>query len=127
MHQITTEREGTTEAATVLQWVKHLSAEKLLMLATMADASDEGLCLIRQVDDESTDIASLQSLVVRFLERTEMLFEQGGCLQGMGYTRHIVSILEGDFGLHALVGEHVLALKAPSPVVISRCLERMRC
>ena len=127
MHQITTEREGTTEATTMLQWVKHLSAEKLLMLAMMADASDEGLCLIRQVDDESTDIASLQSLVVCFLERTEMLFEQGGCLQVMGYTRHIVSILEGDCGLHALVGEHVLALKAPSQVVISRCLERMRC
>ena len=127
MHLIATEREGTTEATTMLQWVKHLSAEKLLMLAMMADASDEGLCLIRQVDDESTDIATLQSLVVCFLERTEMLFEQGGCLQVMGYTRHIVSILEGDCGLHAVVGERVLALKAPSQVVISRCLERMRC
>jgi len=111
----------------MLQWVKHLNAEKLLMLAMMADASDEGLCLIRQVDDESTDIASLQSLVVSFLERTDMLFEQGGCLRVMGYTQHILSILQSDCGLHALVGDHMLALKAPNQTVIARCLDRMCC
>jgi len=111
----------------MLQWVEHLDAEKLLMLAMMADASDEGLCLIRQVDDESTDVASLQSLVVSFLERTDMLFGQGGCLRVMGYTKHILSMLECDCGLHALVGDHVLALKAPSQTAITKCLDRMCC
>ena len=127
MHHIATHREGSSDAKIMLRWVKHLNAEKLLMLAMMADASDEGLCLIRQVDDESTDIASLQSLVVSFLERTDMLFEQGGCLRVMGYTKHIISLLESDCGLHALVGDHVLALKAPTQTVITTCLGRMRC
>ena len=94
----------------------------------MVDASDEGLCLIRQVDDESTDVASLQSLVVSFLERTDMFFfGQGGCLRVMGYTKHILSMLECDCSLHALVGVHVLALKAPSQTAITKCLDRMRC
>ena len=127
MHHIATQREGSSDAKIMLRWAKHLNAEKLIMLAMMADASDEGLCLIRQVDDESTDIASLQSLVVSFLERTDMLFEQGGCLRVMGYTKHIISLLESDCGLHALVGDHVLALKAPTQTVITTCLGRMRC
>ena len=126
-HHIATVREGSSDAKIILRWAEHLNAEKLLMLAMMADASDEGLCLIRQVDDESTDIASLQSLVVSFLERTDMLFEQGGCLRVMGYTKHIISLLESDCGLHALVGDHVLALKAPTQTVITTCLGRMRC
>jgi len=56
-----------------------------------------------------------------------MLFGQGGCLRVMGHTKHILSMLECDCGLHALVGDHMLALKAPSPTVITKCLDRMRC
>ena len=65
------------------------------------------------MDYESTDLASLRSLVVGFPERTDMLFEQAGACKVMGHTTHIVSMVTGNCGLHALVGDFVMAWKVP--------------
>ena len=125
VQQIIAEREGSQVARTLKHWVRHLTAEKLLMLAMMSDASDEGLCLIRHVDDESTDIASLQGLVVQFLERVQVLFGNGACLELPGYTNHIMKVLEK--GVHIMAGDRLTSLVVPGHTSIQRCLQKMQC
>ena len=125
VQQIIAEREGSQVATTLKHWVRHLTAEKLLMLAMMSDASDEGLCLIRHVDDESTDIASLQGLVAQFLERVQVLFGNGACLELPGYTNHIMKVLEK--GVHIMAGDRLTSLVVPGHTSIQRCLQKMQC
>ena len=60
-------------------------------------------------------------------QRCLFVFVKRGRLQVVGCAKHIVSMLTGDCRLHALVGDCVLALEAPSQVVTNACLGRMRC
>lgn len=55
-------------------WLKGVNGEKLLQLAMLADAGDEGLCLVRFCDDENVDPAELQTHVGDFVDRLQLLF-----------------------------------------------------
>ena len=50
------------------------SSEDPLQFALLADAADEGLLLVRQMDAEQFDVASLHSIVAQFVERVDFLF-----------------------------------------------------
>ena len=67
--------------------------------------------MIRQVDDEGTDIASLQRLVVQFLERAHLLFGQGACLQLPENTSRSMTVLAK--GVHTIAGDQLTSLNTP--------------
>ena len=92
-HDIAVKREGAPEGRLAQAWLQNLNSDTFVTLAMLADAGNEGLNLVRQVDDEQTDIASLQRIVSQFLDRARFLWRDGGCLTSLGYTKHCLDLL----------------------------------
>ena len=70
-----------------------VSAESLLQLVLMADASDETMRFIRYNDDENYDPAELEDEAMHFVERITGLFEHGLAFK-TGYTRFMCEMLD---------------------------------
>ncbi len=114
------------EANYAITWLQNVTSEGLVQLAMCADAADEGLQLIRFADDEEMDIAAVLFHVGQFLARADALFIREECLRVQGYTRHCMDILaEGQ--LVALGRHGPRQLGTVTPLILTRCLGRMRC
>jgi len=92
-NDIAVKREGAPEGQVAQAWLNGITSETLVTLAMLADAGDEGLALVRQVDDEQTDIACLQRIVADFLDHARFLWQDGGCFSSDGYTKHCHGLL----------------------------------
>ena len=129
-HDIAVKREGAPEGRLAQAWLQNLNSETLVTLAMLADAGDEGLSLVRQVDDEQTDVASLQRIVSQFLDRARFLWRDGGCLTSLGYTKHCLDLLSEGLLVFTVTGHSPSAahvLHKPGQLAMDRCLMRMRC
>lgn len=122
---IAIQREGAPEGQVAHSWLQHVTSEMLVTLAMLADAGDEGMTLVRQVDDEQADIGCLQRVVAEFLDRARFLWQEGGCLTSEGYTKHCLDLL--CEGLPVFNRSTVQVLHKPSETTMDRCLMRMRC
>lgn len=129
-HDIAVQREGAPEGQVAQTWLQSVTSECLVTLAMLADAGDEGLALVRQVDDEQTDIASLQRIVAEFLDRARFLWQENGCLTSEGYTKHCLELLAEGLPIIVVTGAHrasTKVLRKPGWASLEQCLRRMRC
>jgi len=127
-HRISVTRDSSREGGLVRNWLATVSSEDLLQLALLADAADEGLLLVRQMDREQFDLATLHASVGDFVERVRMLFKEGGCMTvEHSFTRHCVQVLasgqlqmlpQSGGGQHRVLGQ-------PSEAEVRRCVARM--
>ena len=62
----------------VRNWLCTVSCQDLLQLALLADATDESLVLVRSMDREQLDLATLHATDADFVKRVDLLFKQGG-------------------------------------------------
>ena len=126
-HDIAVKRAGENAAKIARRRLENITAEKLLTLAMLVDAGDEGLALVRQVDDEQVDLASVQRYVSEFLARSHCLWTDSQCLAVEGYTKHCMEFLDGGLQFFTGDGESLRELRRPPPATLDRCLQRMRC
>ena len=110
------------------QWLLWLDTEKCLMLAMMADASDQGMALTRLLDDESVDVAILNREVRAFDVAITALFgDQRQCLHIFGYTSVMLRTLKEQIVYQ--VGTEMCSIGDAGGVpqhLIDRCLDRMK-
>ena len=127
-HRIAITRDSSHEGGLVRNWLATVSSEELLQLALLADAADEGLLLVRQMDREQFDLATLHSSVGDFVERVRMLFKEGGCLtMEHSFTQHCTNLLaSGQLQMlpHSSAGQHRV-LGPASEDEVRRCVARM--
>ena len=76
-HRIVSTRDCSLWGGGVRNWLINTSSEDVLQLAFLADAADEGLLLVRQMDSATVRIASFHSTVAHFVECVGFLFNQG--------------------------------------------------
>lgn len=119
-----------TDGTSVLcvAWVQSLSAEKLVQLAMLADASDELLILTRALDCEAVDISTIHEVVDNCLRTLEALFAKSMCLSVIGYTKHVMDLLAHARVFHLPRGRMVLlgGTHVDMTAVSATCLTRMR-
>jgi hypothetical protein len=100
-----------------------------LQLALLADATDEGLMLVRQMDSEQFDLATLHCTVADFLGRLDFLFKQGGRMTVEdSFVRDRMSLLSaGQVQLlpHSTKAGQLRVLGPPSEEAVRRCISRM--
>jgi len=95
-------------------------------MSMLADAMDEGLCLVRLVDNEDVDPAEIAGYVRNFVARIKSLFCEGACFDEFGYTKHCVDTLaDGSLVIFDRYGEPQ-RLRAPTAGEKQRCLQRMK-
>ena len=104
--------------------LKLRSCEEILQVALIADASDEGLLLVRQVDSDELDTTMLGTYVSNFIQRIDTLFNQGKVLTTSGYTNHILQLLRNDEMV--VFSGAPSRLKSPPAAVLQRCMGRMK-
>ena len=100
-------------------WLNGITSETLVTLAMLADAGDEGMALVHQVDDEQTYIACLQRIVADFLDHARFLWQDGGCFSSDGYTKHCHGLLAD--GLPVVVVREGTPSRCQGPAQIRRC------
>ena len=66
---------------------------RLLLLAMLSDAGDEGVIVVRCGDTERADPADAAFNIARFVARIEYLFVQGHCVN-CGYTKVMLEFLK---------------------------------
>ncbi|CAE7766372.1 unnamed protein product [Symbiodinium sp. CCMP2592] len=120
-----TETRGGKEAGKASQWLSRLTSQRILLLAMLADAGDEGLLLIRAVDREDVDLSELSNHVRAFHDRVVWLFSQGHIVQ-CGYTKHAMDMLKGE-SLTFFAQGAGFRLRPVTDGYIQECLARMRC
>ncbi len=106
-----------------------VTEEVLIQSAMLADASDEGLLFTRALDAEEVDVAELPRLVSSFVDRLQMLFVEGRCVNVVGYTKYMLDRLKGQprFARGLANGPKILGGPAwQSAPIVARCLSRMR-
>lgn len=126
MHMMADRDSETKQDAAA--FLAYLTEEVALQAAMLADATDEGLYFTRVVDSEETDMASLQNTVHRFIQKLELLFQQGKCTDLPGYTRFMMESLE-RVRVIRLSRTEVRSLGGcgkPSQAVVQRCMQRMQ-
>ena len=128
-HRIAATRDSSSrEGGLVRNWLKNISSEDLLQLALLADATDEGLLLVRQLDCEQYDLASLQSSVADFVARLDFLFLHRGSMSvESSFTQHCLRLLAAG-QLQVLPSTTAAAgrvLGPPDDEAVQRCMRRM--
>lgn len=91
--KVAVQRKGRVEGKAAESFLDAVCADLLVQAAMMCDASSETLQLIRVLDTEDIPVADLCASLQTFLTRLGWLFNDGGCLQVEGHTRHIVQWL----------------------------------
>ena len=121
-------RTGDTVGERTQKWLLWLDSEKCIMLAMLADASDEALALTRLLDTEAVDPASIHREIHSFdLKITALFGSQKQCLNVFGYTSVMMNMLKEQ--IVYTVGKHVRIVGMGGGVpddVMERCLGRMR-
>ena len=127
-HRIVATRDSSSrEGGLVRNWLKGISSEDLLQLALLADAADEGLLLVRQLDCEHFDLAGLQSSVGGFVERLDFLFRHRGCMTvESSFTQHCLRLLAaGQLQVLPASSTAGRVLTPPCGEAVDRCIRRM--
>ena len=128
-HEMAVSREGDVRKA-ANDLLNSIDEEAVVAIAMLADATDEGLLLVRQTDSEDTCPAEHPGFVKQFVAKIQLLFEQGKCVELPGYTKHVLDLLESRVRLlHC--GHTTRSLGGPGArwrrqEVIDTCLCRMR-
>ena len=122
-HSIT--RDSSHEGGLVRKWLCTVSSQDLLQLALLADAADESLVLVRSMDREQLDLATLRATVEDFVKRVYFLFKQGGCMTVEGsFTQHCLTLLSTG-QLQVLEQGAQRALPSPRNEEVENCIWRM--
>ena len=122
------QRRSGAEASDASRWLASLTEEKMLQLAMVADATDEGLLLTRAMDTEDADLAALHSNVCHFIERITMLFDKGRCVAlEPGFTAHMLKLLQTERVIYLNSGKTRVFGGQVAPDIIASCLVRMKC
>ena len=122
----TVHRRSKAEVDVAELFLEWLSAERLVLLAMMADASDCALGFVRAFDTEESDPAETMLECQRFLSELHHLFTAGHCTES-GYTEHMLHQLKTSKGF--LVkgrGKTVGGPDAVTPAMIAKARETMR-
>jgi hypothetical protein len=121
-------RRPGAEGQDAERWLASITEEKMLQLAMVADATDEGLLLTRAMDSEDMDLATQQSDISSFVDRITLLFDKGQCMNLQpGFTNHMHSLLQHERVILLRSGERIFGGNGKiTPDVIARCLSRMR-
>lgn len=107
-------------------YLDSLTSETCLQMSMLADAMDEGLCLVRLVDNEDVDPADVAGYVRNFVIRIKALFLDGGCLDQFGYAKHCFELLsQASLVIFGKTGQP-RRLRAPTHAETQRCLQRMK-
>ena len=78
----------------VRNWLCTVSSQDLLQLAWLADAADEIWVLVRSMDREQLDLATLHATVDKFVERVGVLFKRGGRMTvESSFAQHCLTLL----------------------------------
>ena len=125
-HRIAATRDSSHEGGLVRDWLKSITSEDILQLALLADASDEGLLLVRQLDCEHFDLASLQSTVADFVARLDFLFLHRGCMTvENSFVQHCLGLLAaGHLQVLPVSGTAGRVLRPPDSEAVQRCIRR---
>ena len=130
-HRIVSTRDSSYEGSLVRNWLINTSSEDVLQLAFLADAADEGLLLVRQMDSATVRIASFHSTVAHFVECVGFLFNQGGCMAvENSFMQSCLSIFRAG-QVQVLPhsenqkASHRRVLGKPSKEAVQRCVNRM--
>ena len=62
----------------VRNWLSTVASQDLLQPALLADPADDSLVLVRIMDREQLDLATLHATVANFVARVDSLFKRGG-------------------------------------------------
>ncbi|CAK9100367.1 Uncharacterized protein SCF082_LOCUS46975, partial [Durusdinium trenchii] len=109
-------------------FLQTMTAEQILQLALIADAMDEGLLLVRTVDDEGVDLALISSYVHQFMVRIATLFFENAKVMETGYTKHVIELMNtGGISMFIKRSGEAERLAAPNRETKQRCLDRMQC
>ena len=77
------------------EFLSQISSTDLLLLAMMADASDEELSLLRQFDQSYLPTSDVRSLVQNFLSKIEFLFLCAGATK-TGFTAYAGALVQNN-------------------------------
>ena len=91
--KVAVQRKGRVEGKAAEAFLEVVCNDLLLQAAMMCDASSETLQLIRVLDTEDIPVADLCANLQAFFTRLSWLFNDRGCLQVEGHTRHIMQWL----------------------------------
>ena len=92
---IQSNRKGESQFPIAEEFLEWVNEEHLLLLAMIADASDEGIVLTRFFDDESHEIADAPAACQLFLSRLHTLFVKAN---------HMFKVIRKSFNnIHAWV------------------------
>lgn len=74
------------------EFLSQITSMDLLLLAMMADASDEELSLLRQFDKSYLPTSDVRSLVQTFITKIEFLFLRSGATE-TGFTQYVGTLV----------------------------------
>ena len=97
---------GSKEVDAAKQWLQHVDEERALTIATLADAGDETMDLLRFLDGgDGYDFADLSNCLLSFRERITWLFCEPslGALQ-CGYTAYMLQCLQSPMAIFSSEG-----------------------
>lgn len=108
-------------------WLQWITTERCVLLAMMADASDECLALTRIMDNETVDPASVRREIQTWASKINALFVRGSCVSCFGYTSVMLRTLQ--YPLVWNIGATCNSVGSDQGVphqIIDDCLKRMR-
>ena len=120
-------RQNDDMAKMAKAWLKSVTTERCLMLAMMADASDQAMQLTRILDDESADPSVLNREVLAFsLSITGLFGSSRRCLSVFGYTSMMLKLLQIPI-VWQIDGDcyHIGDEAGVSADIIDKCIARM--
>ncbi|MFM7985033.1 MAG: hypothetical protein ACKPKO_37510, partial [Candidatus Fonsibacter sp.] len=91
----------------------------------LADSADESLVLVRSMDREQLDLATLHATVTNFVERVYCLFKRGGFMAvESSFTQHCLTLLlTGQ--LQVLEKDTYRVLPSPREHEVQQCVLTM--
>ena len=125
VQEICDERHESDEGRTCWAWLSDLDEEKVIQLGMLADCADEILVATRNVDTEDVDTSTMHSEATNLLARLDALFNKQQCLK-MGYTHHVINILNRKRIFHGPKGQIRSIGKEALDDELQCCFRRMR-
>ena len=117
-----TERDGQR----AMEFLRNISEEKVVLLAMLADFSDEATAVIRMLDSENSDVASHQLELDAFASRVKHLFIDQKALKS-GYTEMALVQLKRPIAFDVDGAPKCLGgADKVSDAMIARCFHSMK-
>ena len=123
--EVSVSRTGTPKQRAD-KFLHEVSEERILQLAMLADAADDGLSLTRFTDENQYDVARLPHELNTFVQNMKMLFVESQCVN-MGFTKAAIVLLARsrifpkDGEQHILGGDGAVTTE-----MVQRCCQRMK-